>query len=307
MIVFPNGLSISSIVISTAFGHSGRGFFPFFRFPNYWRLVSAVKRKKISVATKSSTRFSLIGNFIMKDPRTWGYVQKLPNIGMLNSYGLTNDGVEECAKQTAISRRKGFNVIPNFYPEFNKGEQSAIKETLEAVGIYCFYFGTDKWILELNFSCPNSKEVIVENIQMASKCVTKVKKSYPNVVVIAKTSIVHPYRFYTMLEDAGADCIHAINTIPHDMLFDSVSPLEHVGGGGVSGGPAFPKAFPYIIEIPKYTSLSLIFGCGVVNQRNMDRYFQIGRQFARQVSISMCTLPARAPKEARKLILKSGN
>jgi len=158
--------------------------------------------------------------------------------------------------------------------------------------------------LELNFSCPNSKEVIVENIQMASKCVNKVKKLYPNVAVIAKTSIVHPYEFYGMLEDAGADCIHAVNTIPYAILFDSVSPLKHVGSGGVSGGPAFQKAFSYISEIPNWTSLPLIFGCGVVNQRNMEMCFQIDRQFARQVSVSMCTLPARDPKKARGLILE---
>ncbi|MEA1926429.1 MAG: hypothetical protein U9M90_04320 [Patescibacteria group bacterium] len=265
-------------------------------------MVSTVKQEKISVATKSFTRFPRVGNFVMKDPRTWEYVQKLPDMGMLNAYGLTNDGVEKCAKQIAISRKKGFNVIPNFYPEFDKGKEIAIKETLEAVGIFCFYFGTEKWILELNFSCPNSKEIIAENIQMASKCVTEVKKLYPDVVIIAKTSIVHPYHFYTILRNAGADCIHAINTIPYTMLFDSISPLENVGGGGVSGGPGFQKSFPYIIEIPKWTSLPLIFGCGVINSRDMEMCFEAGAR-----SVSICTLAARDSKKARKLICEFGS
>lgn len=304
MILFSNGLSISSIIISTALGHFGRGFFPFFLFPNlfpnYWKLVSTVRRKKISVITKSSTRFSRIGNFIMRDPQTWRCVQKLPDMGMLNAYGLTNPGVKKCAKQITISRRKGFNVIPNFYPEFEKGEV-AIKETLETVEIFCFYFETEKWILELNFSCPNSREIIAENIQMASKYVAKIKKLFPNVIIIAKTSIVHPYKFYAMLEDAGADCIHAVNTIPYDMIFNLVSPLKNVGGGGVSGGPAFLKALFYVSEIPNWTSLPLIFGCGVVNQRNMEMCFEAGAQ-----SVSICTLAARDPRGARELILKFG-
>ena len=130
MIVFPNGLSISSVIISTVLGHSGRGFFPYLLFPNYRKLVSTVKREKISVATKSSTRFFRVGNFAMKDPRTWKYIQRLPDMGMLNAYGLTNDGVEECAKQIAFFREEGFNIIPNFYPEFDKGERKAIKKTL---------------------------------------------------------------------------------------------------------------------------------------------------------------------------------
>ncbi|MCD6149931.1 hypothetical protein J7J13_04080 [bacterium] len=267
--------------------------------------MSTIKQEKISVAAKSSTHFPRIGNFVMKDPRIWKYVQRLPNTGMLNAYGLTNDGVEKCAEQIAISQKKGFNVIPNFYPEFDKGEETAIKETLEAIETFYFYFGTEKWIQELNVSCPNSEEVIAKNIQMVSRCVTKIKKSYPNIVIIVKTSIVHPYHFYTMLEDAGADCIHAVNTIPYEMVFNSISPLKHVGGGGVSGGSAFQKTFPYVREIPKYTSLPLIFGCGVVNQYNMEMCFEIGKRFARPVSVSICTLAARTPKQARKLIYRS--
>ena len=268
MIVFLNGLSISSIVISTALGHCGRGFFPYLLFPNYRKLVSTVKLEKISVATKSSTRFPRVGNFAMKDPRTWKYVQRLPNMGMLNAYGLTK----------------------------------AIQEILEAIEIFCFYFETEKWILELNFSCPNSEEAIAENIQMALRCATKVKKLYPSIAVIAKTNIVHPYHFYTMLGGAGADCIHTINTIPYTMLSDSVSSLEHVGGDGVSGEPAFQKEFPYISKISNWTSLPLIFGCGVVNRHNMDMYFEAGAQ-----SVSICTLVARAPKKVRELILEFGN
>ena len=306
MIIFPNGLFISPVVISTVLGHFGRGFFPYLLFPNYRKLVLTVKREKVSVITKSFTRFPRVGNFILKDPRTWKYVQRLPNMGMLNSYGLTNPGVEKCAEQIAISRKKSFNIIPSFYPE-NKDEERAIRETLEAVELFSFHFGTEKWILELNFSCPNSKEVIMENTMVASRCVTKVKKLYPDIIIIAKTSIMHPYKFYTMLEDAGADCIHAINSIPYAMLFNSVSPLENVGDGGVSGGPAFTRAFFCVREIPKYTSLPLILGCGVVNQRNAESYFEIGKRFKKPVSVSMCTLPARAPKQARELILKFGN
>lgn len=306
MIIFPNGLSISSMVISTALGHFGRGFFPYLLFPNYRKLVSTVKREKVSVITKSSTRFSYMGNFIRKDPRTWKYVQRLPNMGMLNSHGLTNDGVEKCAEQIAISRKKGFNVIPSFYPE-NKDEEIAIRETLEAVELFSFHFGTEKWILELNFSCPNFEGIIAGNTYMASECVAEVKKRHPNIIVIAKTSIVHAYHFYTMLEDAGADCIHAINSIPYKALYNSASPFENISGGGVSGGPAFARAFFRVREVPKYTSLPLILGCGVIDQRNAETYFQVGKRFKRPVSVSMCTLPARAPKQARELILKFGN
>ena len=127
---------ISPVVISTALGHDGRGIFPYTLLPGYRRLLAAVRDTGATVFTKSATRFKRRGNFIPANPLTWKYIRRLPDMGMLNAYGLTNAGVEVCAPDIRRACDLGFKIIPNLYPEFIKGTDIAIRETLEAVEIY---------------------------------------------------------------------------------------------------------------------------------------------------------------------------
>lgn len=119
MIDCGNGKEISTIVISTAMGIGGDGIFPLkYIHPGYRSNVRKIRDGKITILTKSSTCEKWIGNFNIWNPLTWKYIQKLgfsPE-SMVNSYGLTNGGVEKNARKIAMAQDKGFNVIPNFYP-----------------------------------------------------------------------------------------------------------------------------------------------------------------------------------------------
>lgn len=292
---------ISTIVISTALGTSGRGIFPYTLLPGYRRLVRAVKDTGTTVLTKSATRFKRKGNFVPLNPLTWEYIQRLPDTGMLNAYGLTNPGVEGCAQGIRLSLGMGFKVIPNFYPEFAKGTETAISETLEAIDLYQKILGPFFWALELNFSCPNSQEAIKENVQQGLKCTQAVMARNPSLFLIAKISRVHPYEFAQELESSGLNAIHGINTIPYEIIFPEEryprSPLWQVGGGGVSGGPAFEEAFNYNQTLRKKVSLPLIMGCGVRTSEEVRKYLDIGA-----AAVSLCTLALRRPQEAEKII-----
>jgi dihydroorotate dehydrogenase (NAD+) catalytic subunit len=230
---------ISTVVISTALGPGGRGIFPYTFLPAYRKLLRAARETGTAVFSKSATRFPRQGNFIAWNPLTWKYIRRLPDLGMLNAYGLTNQGVQACAREIKVSADQGFEVIPNFYPEFAKGTELAIKDTLEALEIYRQILGPDFWVLELNYSCPNSAEAIRENVAQSIKCSQEVRRQYPSLFLIAKISICHPYEFAQELEKLGVNALHAINTIPFEIVYPlERSPLWQVGGGGVSGGPA---------------------------------------------------------------------
>ena len=170
---------ISPVVISTALGHDGRGIFPYTLHPGYRRLLAAVRDTGATVFTKSATRFKRRGNFIPANPLTWKYIRRLPDMGMLNAYGLTNAGVEVCAPDIRRACDEGFKIIPNIYPEFIKGLDIAIRETLEAVEIYQRSLGPHFQALELNYSCPNSEEAIAKNVVQALQSTRKVRSLYP--------------------------------------------------------------------------------------------------------------------------------
>ena len=291
---------ISPVVISTALGHDGRGIFPYTLLPGYRRLLAAVRDTGATVFTKSATRFNRRGNFIPANPLTWKYIRRLPDRGMLNAYGLTNAGVAACAPDIRQACEAGFKVIPNLYPEFIKGTDTAIQETLAAVETYRRHLGPFFRALELNYSCPNSEEAIAKNVVQALECTRKVRSLYPQLFLIAKLSICHPYEFAQELERIGINGLHAINTIPYNIVFPfQRSPLNEVSGGGVSGGPAFPLALRYNQELRQKVDLFLIMGCGVTGEDDVRRYFDLGAD-----AVSLCTLALRKPQAAARIVLK---
>lgn len=289
---------ISDVVISTALGQGGRGMFPYNLLSEYWVLLNLIKDRNITIFTKSSTRYPRVGNFRIMRPWTWKYIQKMPHRSILNAYGLTNNGVKINATEIAVSCAKGFNIIPNYYPEFEKGISVVLVELDEAISIYKEHIGNNFWAIELNASCPNSREVINENMDMVIKCVAMLKRRHPWLVIIIKTSIVHPYYFYKRLEDAGTDIIHAINSAPYSLVFNNTrSPFYKKGGGGVSGKSAYRVAFDYNKEVRKSTQLPIIMGCGITSVDSKNEFFRIGAN-----AVSICTIIFYSPKEAGYII-----
>lgn len=295
---------ISTIVLSTALGTDGRGIFPYTLLPGYRRLLRAVKDTSTTVLTKSATRQPRRGNFVAANPLTWKYIQRLPGMGMLNAYGLTNNGVASCARQIGTACRAGLQVIPNFHPEFGQGLDTAIRETLEAVGLYQNHLGEAFWALELNFSCPNVPEDVACNITDSLALAQALRAAHPDLFLIAKISVVHPYEFAEELERVGVGALHAVNTIPYDLVFPPdrypPSPLASVGGGGVSGGPALEPAYRYNAGLRPKVGLPLIMGCGVTRMDDVQGYLDIGAD-----AVSICTLVLRKPKEAQRIVMHS--
>jgi dihydroorotate dehydrogenase (NAD+) catalytic subunit len=306
MITSPyNGMIIKSFCISTALGHFGSGMFPYSFSPSYRKLISAAKETCTAIFSKSATRYERIGNFITSNPRTWKFVQRITGsqTGMLNAYGLTNPGVQVIAEKIERSMHiKRLVVYPNFFPEFFKGKEVAIKETLEAIEIYRRELGYLFGILEINYSCPNSGEEIRANMENCSESTKAIKSRHPDLFLITKIGYDHPYEFAQEQERVGADAIHAINTIPFKTVFpNGISPLEKYGkgGGGVSGGPAKMRAYEYNKGLRDKVSVPLIFGCGVERLDDYYRYVDAGAD-----AVSACSLIIRDPKEAIRIIEK---
>lgn len=281
-----HGHTISTIVVSTIMGHHGDGMFPYnLTSLSYRKAMRAIRKTETTIFSKSSTRFERKGNYNFWDPKTWDCVQNLPDKGMINAYGLTNPGVEVCAEKITEAIKKGYDVIPNFFPEFGDDLETTISHTQEAIALLGYKMEKDLWAIELNLSCPNDKTEIKNNIAKTPKLVRAVKATFPRLTIIAKTSIVHPYEFLQELETAGADILHLVNSIPYNMIFKDTSPISKYGVCGTSGGPAFKPALKYTIGASKITKVPLIAGCGIVTFENFCQY----REETRAGSFSVCT------------------
>lgn len=308
MITFPNGRSISTICVSTALGIDGMGIFSRMISRDYMDLVSAVHSTSTTIFGKSTTRSKRSGNFHVCRPWTWKYIQNFGADGMLNAYGLTNKGVDAHSDEIRRAVAIGVRIIPNFFPFFNNGREAAAKDVFETIDIFRSKMEENFWALELSFSCPNTKECIVDNTDSAIWLMKQAKAYAPDIIFIVKISVVHPFEFAQQLHEAGADVIHSANTVPYNILFDGVSPLQKVGGGGVSGGPAFGMVLKYNAELLRHYSGPIIFGCGIVDDAKFFEYLQLASGWENidappQASFSLCTAVLRRPKWAKKQVL----
>lgn len=307
MIDLGKGRTLSTIILSTIAGHYGRGN-PLYLFDSeYQQMMLALKDTRATILSKSSTRFKHVGNVNPWRPLTYfQYIQKIPNRGMVNAYGLTNPGVEKCASEIRKSIDKGFKVVPNFSPQFvlNGRERlaEAIKETLEAIKLYNELLGLYFWIVEINGSCPNSGEDLTKNMEHITRLLIAIRAHFPWLKVIIKLSYVHPVELFVDIEQRKlADVFHRFNTIPFNMVFSHSSNLKN-GLGGASGQPITRLCFDKNAEISKRTNLPSIIGGGVPmdSEDKLKPYFEV----LGAGSLSVCTEAAYIPLAVKSRILK---
>lgn len=285
-------MKLSKIIISTALGYDGRGIFPYTLKPSYRRLLKVIRETNTTVIAKSATTYKHKGNFNKYNPFTWRYIQKYQK-GLINAYGLTNPGISRCSHKQSISMLTGLNIIPS-YVNINRGTGG---RNYTAACLLPFD------IFEYNCSCPNIDP------QSTGKVLADImwyRKAFPEKIIIAKIGYGHSYSFSNELKNVGVDVIHSINSIPYNYIdvpykngIRQVSPLRSIGGGGVSGNPAWSKAFNHNEVVRSYHKGLFIMGCGVSCMSDVNRYFGIGADH-----VSICTLALLDPDATIKIIKK---
>ena len=280
---------ISPVVISTALGHDGQGIFPYTLLPGYRRLLKRSCNRHRGVH-QNRHPLAVPGQLHPRQPLHLETYPAPPGDGHAQCLCLTNKGWRPAPRISGGPATRGLRVIPNIYPEFIKGTDMAIRETLEAVAIYRRSLGPHFKALELNYSCPNSEEAIAKNVVQAIQCTRKVAASIPT-CFNRQTQHLPPLRVRPGTGVHRGHALHAVNTIPYGIVFPlQRSPLDGVGGGGVSGGPACELAYKYNQELRPRVGLFLIMGCGVRGKDEVQRHFDLGAD-----AVSLCTLALRCP------------
>jgi len=201
---------------------------------------------------------------------------------VLNSVGLSGPGVE-CLLNTGKwqSRTEPFvlsfmsvaKVPADRYTEL-AGFVTILKEQLPQFNAPV--------ALQINLSCPNvclDTKKLLEEAQVLLSIAKQLK-----IPLMFKLSVTTPVEAITDISkhpDLDALCIS--NTIPYgcfpekinwEKLFGKKSPLEHLGGGGLSGAPIFPLVINWLeeakdsgIEIP------INVGGGIMSPADVDKAY----------------------------------
>ena len=242
--------------LATASGTFGYGF----------EYVGAVDYSKLGAVTAKGIRVEpWPGNEIPRHAEVPG--------GLVNAIGLQGTGVEHFLKYTVPWYRqqvKGVPLIANIWGASVEGYAEVAAKMGDAVDA-----------VEMNVSCPNVKaggHTFGQDPKVLAEVVSAVRKAtkLPLIVKLAPNvpSIV-PY--VKACEDAGADALSMINTIPA-MVIDiekRVPVLANVTGG-LSGRGIHPAAVKLVHDAHKATKLPILAMGGVYEAKDAIEFFLAG-------------------------------
>ncbi len=193
-------------------------------------------------------------------------------MGMLNSVGLQNPGVEafireELPRLSQGSARVIANINGNTIEEYCKIAERLSDTTVDA--------------LELNISCPNVKEGGVafgrdpEMVYKVTKCVREHTNKY--LIVKLSPNVRDIREIGKAAEEAGADCLSLINTLMGMAIdIERQKPILARGIGGLSGPAIKPVALRMVYEVAQVVEIPIIGMGGISNAQDAIEFLLAG-------------------------------
>ncbi|MFQ5460297.1 MAG: dihydroorotate dehydrogenase, partial [Anaerolineae bacterium] len=185
--------------------------------------------------------------------------------GLLNAIGLANPGADAEVEVLAAARRRlaplGVPLIASVFAA-SPAEFARVAATVAEA---------EPDLLELNVSCPNVASEVGEPFAAhpeGAAAVTRAVRAAVDLPLVVKLAPNVPDlgAIARAVQEAGADAICAINTMP-GMLIDIESgrPVLANGEGGVSGAALGPVAVRAVFEIARAVDLPIIGTGGVAS------------------------------------------
>ena len=194
--------------------------------------------------------------------------------GMMNSVGLANPGlahVREHELRWLREHLRRAKVLVNVVG-FTMEEYGEVVEGLEDVEGIVGY--------ELNLSCPNTHAGGME-FGADSDCVRRIvaaARARTKRAVVPKLSPVLPdiAGIAQVAQDAGADGITVVNTLPGRLWHEDGAPRLGQGQGGVSGPALLPIGVLATAKVVERTGLPVIGVGGVRTADDVRQYLRAG-------------------------------
>ena len=241
MIRFSNGHAFEYMAASGTLKFNGKGW-PWEK-PFYW--IGLLDPSRFTVVIKTLTYHPYRGNLRRYNPTRC--IRPIPD-GFVNAIGLTNPGIYWWCRE--IGPRVNSAKIPIVGSIF--GDPGVLAEMANMLNDFNLVG------LEINASCPNTETDILQNTsRVIESCEAVLQASrFP---IILKVSVVHDIEQVIKGVKGMVEAI-SINTVPWAIVFPNRrSPLETLGGGGVSGKAAQPFTWALAEKISEITTIPVIW------------------------------------------------
>ena len=242
--------------VATASGTFGYGF----------EYVGAVDYSKLGAVTAKGIRLEpWPGNPMPRHVEVPG--------GLVNAIGLQGTGVEHFLKYTVPWYRKQVADVPMIANIWGG--------TVEEYAEVAARMGDTVDAIEMNVSCPNVKaggHTFGQDPKVLHEVVSAVRKTttLPLLVKLApNVPSVVPY--VKACEDAGADALSLINTIPAMVIdIETRRPVLANRTGGLSGRCVHPAAVKLVYDAHNATKLPVLAMGGIYDAKDAIEFFLAG-------------------------------
>jgi len=219
-----------------------------------------------AVSTKGITLEKKFGN-------TGDRIFEVQN-GLINRIGLENVGIEIFIKEKLpVLRNKNIDFLLNIagssFEDYERLAEIAQENNIKA--------------LEVNVSCPNVKSGCIEfglNLQTLGKLTEKIRAKYNGFLIIKLSPNTSDIQSLAKsVEDNGADCISAINTVRGLGV-----KVEYIGNkfikksvqGGLSGSCIKPIALYMVNQINNCVNIPIIALGGISTLNDLLEFISVG-------------------------------
>lgn len=194
--------------------------------------------------------------------------------GMINRIGLENVGIEKFIEtKLPILRKKKIDFLLNIAgstsQDYEKLALIAQKNNIEAI--------------EVNVSCPNVKSGCLEfglNPNSLYDLTSKIRKNYDGFLIVKLSPNTSDIKaLATAVEEAGADCISAINTLRGlGIKLDWVGKkfIKKSVQGGLSGVCIKPVALYMVNQIKEAVKIPIIAMGGIEKLQDLFEFISVG-------------------------------
>lgn len=260
MITLSNSHAFEYMTASGALSYDGKGW----PWEQPWRWIGCLKPALFTSVTKTLTLEPRKGNLRWYNPfRCVRFIRG----GVVNAVGLSNPGIDWwCKKIGPTVDSKKIPLVVSIFGEPKELIKIVKKlDDFDLVGV------------EVNVSCPNTKTNILQDTARAiESCeVVKANSRFP---VIYKSSVTHDVAQIVKRVEGMIDAI-SINSVPWEIIFSNrkKSPLEKLGGGGVSGRVAQPFTWGLVKRLTELTAIPVI-GPSVWDFKDLKMVRECGAQ-----------------------------
>lgn len=275
MIELSNGHFFEYMAASGALGFDGRGWF--WERPLKW--LKLLDPSLFTVVIKTLTLHPRKGNSPFKSVR-------LMRQGVVNSVGLKNPGIEWWSQEIGPKVKQGGIYLIGSIFSLN------VDDLVRMAGKLSKF---DLMALEINASCPNLKDGMMDSSMIIKACQEIKKRS--RLPLILKLSVIHKIEILPFLE--GAVEAISINSVPWGVaFFDKRSPLAHLGNGGISGKIAQPFVWNFLQRLVEKTSIPVI-GSSIWDFDDIEKIRKLGAK-----AISFGSIFLRYPWRPTCFVLK---